>query len=248
LHALVLAGIAVWCFLTAVAGGLVGLVLGNIRLPVLLFAAASPAAASGANIAISGIAAATASTTHVRERRVDWRIVAWMTPPSVAGAVGGGLLASAVPGDALRILIGTALLLFGIDTLRPRRPAAPRTGGIDFRAAVAAGLAIGFLGGLIGLILGSLRLPALLRWAGEDAAMAIGTNLVVGIAVGVAGLIGHLPGGVDWTLLEVGAAASIPAALLGSRLTGRLSQPQLLRAVAGILLVAGTAAILQGAL
>ena len=249
MHALVLAGIALWCFLTAVTGGLVGLVLGNIRLPVLLFAAANPAAASGANIAISGIAAATASITHVRERRVDWRLVAWMTPPSVAGAVGGGLLASAVPGDALRIVIGTALLLFGIDTLRPRRATAPRTSRIDFRAAaIAAGLAIGFLGGLIGLILGSLRLPALLRWVGEDPAMAIGTNLVVGIAVGAAGLIGHLPGGVDWTLLEVGAAASIPGALLGSRLTGRLSQPQLLRAVGAILLVAGTAAILQGAL
>jgi len=57
LHALVLAGVAVWCFLTALAGGLVGLVLGNIRLPVLLFAASAPAPAAGANIAISGIAA-----------------------------------------------------------------------------------------------------------------------------------------------------------------------------------------------
>jgi uncharacterized membrane protein YfcA len=49
-------------------------------------------------------------------------------------------------------------------------------------------------------------------------------------------------------LLAVGAAASIPGALLGSRLTGRLSQAQLLRAVGAILLVAGAAAILQGAI
>src|SRR5664279_431030 len=48
---------------------------------------------------------------------------------------------------------------------------------------------------------------------------AIGTSLVVGVAVGAAGLIGHLPGGVDWTLLGVGAAGSIPGALIGSRLT-----------------------------
>ena len=107
---------------------------------------------------------------------------------------------------------------------------------------------IGALGGLIGLILGTLRVPALIRWVGEEPARAVGTNLIVGIAVGAAGFLGHLPGGIDWTLLWVGAAGSIPGALLGARLTGRLSPPQLLRAVAAILLVAGTAAILQGAL
>ena len=63
-----------------------------------------------------------------------------------------------------------------------------------------AALLIGLLGGLIGLILGSLRMPALIRWLGQEPARAIGTNLVVGIAVGAAGLLGHLPGGVDWTL------------------------------------------------
>ena len=43
-----------WCFLVAVAGGLAGLVLGNIRLPVALLLASTPAAGAGANIAISG--------------------------------------------------------------------------------------------------------------------------------------------------------------------------------------------------
>jgi uncharacterized protein len=245
---LTLVGVGIWCFLVALAGGLVGLVLGNIRLPVMLFAAASPAAAGGANIAVSGLAAAAASITHIRARRVDWRLVAWMLPPSVLGAIGGGAAASYVPADALRIVIGSALLLFGIDLLRPRRGGsvpAPRAEP-DIRAAVLSGAVIGVLGGLIGLILGSLRLPALLRWVGEEPARAVGTNLVVGVAVGAAGLIGHLPGGIDWTLLEVGAAGSIPGALLGSRLTGRLSPGTLLRAVGVILVVAGIAAVVQG--
>jgi uncharacterized membrane protein YfcA len=249
-HGLVLAGVGIWCFLIALAGGLVGLVLGNIRLPVLLFVAASPAAAGGANIAVSGLAAAAASIGHIRARRVDWRLVAWMLPPSVAGAVAGGAAASYVPADALRIVIGSALLAFGIDLLRPRRSSPPPRPSAepDVRAAVIAGAVIGVLGGLIGLILGSLRMPALIRWVGEEPARAVGTNLVVGVAVGAAGLVGHLPGGIDWTLLWVGATGSIPGALLGSRLTGRLSPPALLRAVGAILLVAGTAAILQGAL
>ena len=250
MHGLVLAGVGLWCFLVALAGGLVGLVLGNIRLPVMLFVATSPAAAGGANIAVSGIAAAAASATHIRADRVDWRLVAWMLPPSVLGAIVGGLAAASIPADALRIVIGAALLAFGLDLLRPKAtPTARHPGsGLDVRAAVVSGLVIGVLGGLIGLILGSLRMPALIRWVGEEPARAIGTNLVVGIAVGAAGLVGHLPGGVDWTLLGVGAAGSIPGALIGSRLTGRLSAGTLLKAVGTILLVAGTAAILQGAL
>ena len=43
--------------MTALAGGLVGLVLGNIRLPAFLFVAAQPAAAAGANTGVSGVAA-----------------------------------------------------------------------------------------------------------------------------------------------------------------------------------------------
>jgi uncharacterized membrane protein YfcA len=241
---LLLAGFAVWCFVVALAGGLAGLVLGNIRLPAALALASSPAAGAGANIGISAVAAATAAVTHIRAGRVNWRLFAWLLPPSIVGAVAGGLLSGALSRGALLAVIGAALLYFGIDLLRPKRELAPvREGG---RAAtVVIGLAIGFLGGLVGLILGSLRMPAMIRWLREPPARAIGTNLAVGFWVGIAGVIGHAPGGVDWGLLAVGGAASIPGALLGSRLTGRLSERRLLQAVGCILVVAGTVTLIQ---
>jgi uncharacterized membrane protein YfcA len=65
--------------------------------------------------------------------------------------------------------------------------------------------------------------------------------------VGVAGVIGHTPSGVDWLVFAVGAAASVPGALAGSLLTGRLDEGQLLRTVGVILLVAGAATLLQAA-
>jgi uncharacterized protein len=246
-HALLLAVVGLWCFLVAFVGALLGLVLGNIRLPVLLLVGSSPSSVGGANIAVSGLAAAAGSIVHIRARRVDWRLVAWMLPPSVLGAVGGGYAAGQLPANVLRIVIGAALVLFGIDLLRPKRNGipAPRDRP-DLRAAVLAGAAIGAIGGLIGLILGTLRVPALIRWVGEEPARAVGTNLVVGIAVGAAGLVGHLPGGVDWTLLAIGAATSIPGALLGSRYTGRLTAAELLRAIGVILLVSGTITIVRG--
>jgi hypothetical protein len=241
--------VGLWCFLVAFAGALLGLVLGNIRLPVLLAVGSNPAAVGGANIAISGLSAAAGSIVHVRAGRVDWRLVAWMAPPSVAGALVGGFVAGYLPASVLQTVIGAALVAFGVDLLRPKRTAVPPPRAEpDVRAAVLAGAAIGAIGGLIGLILGTLRVPALVRWVGEEPARAVGTNLVVGIAVGAAGLVGHLPGGVDWTLLAVGGAASVPGALLGSRYTGRLSAAGLLRAIGVILLVSGTITVVRGAI
>jgi uncharacterized membrane protein YfcA len=242
---LLLAAFALWCFTVALAGGLAGLVLGNIRLPFALALASSPAAGAGANIGISAVAAATASIAHIRARRVDWRLFGWLLVPSVVGAVAGGLISGELSRDALLVVIGVALLYFGIDLLRPKRAAAgpPRKGGPA--VTIAIGLGIGLLGGLVGLILGSLRMPAMIRWLGEPPARAVGTNLAVGFWVGIAGVVGHAPGGVDWGLLGIGAAASIPGALLGARLTGRLSERRLLQAVGCILVVAGSVTLIE---
>jgi uncharacterized protein len=260
-----------WCFTVAVAGGAVGLVLGNIRLPAVLLVASTPAAGAGANIGISGVAAFAAAAAHIRAGRINWRLFAWMAPPSMAGAVVGGLVSGAIPDTALLIVIGLTLLHFGIDILRKEARAAKRSSGggapqseaqagpggdappasraapaeVDIRAAVVSGALIGLLGGLVGLILGALRMPALLRWVGEIPHKAVGTNLAVGFWVGVAGVAGHLPGGVDWTALGAGAAASVPGALLGARLTGRMSERQLLRAIGAVLVVAGAATAVQ---
>ena len=235
-----------WCFFTALAGGLVGLVLGNIRLPVLVLAASSPAAGAGANIGVSAVAALAAAVQHIRAGRIDWRLFAWMAPPSMVGAAVGGLVSGSVPGNALLLAIGVTLLVFGVDLLRPRPPkAAAGEARISVRAALLTGAAIGLLGGFVGLILGSLRIGALLRFVGADAFRAVGTNVAVGFCLGVAGVLGHLSGGVDWTLLGVGAAASVPGSILGARLTGRLDERQLLRAVGAVLLVAGGAMVVQ---
>jgi uncharacterized membrane protein YfcA len=63
--------------------------------------------------------------------------------------------------------------------------------------------------------------------------------------VGIGGLLGHLPSGIDWDILAVGAAAAMPAAYLGARFTGRLDERQLIRAMAAVLVVSGSAMAVQ---
>jgi len=222
-------------------------VLGNIRLPATLLVASSAAAGGGANLAISAVAALTAATVHIRAGRINWRLVAWMAPPSVVGAVAGGYLAGAIPEWLLLSVIAAVLLEAAVELLRnPPKPSGGEGEDLDVRAAVLSGAVIGVLGGLVGLILGSLRMPAILRWVGETPQRAAGTNVTVGVFVGVAGSLAHLPNAApDLDLIAVGGAASIPGALLGSRLTGRLSEEGLIKAIAVVLLVAAAGCIAQ---
>jgi uncharacterized membrane protein YfcA len=242
---LALVAVGAWCFLVALVGSSIGLILGTIRLPVLLLVASSPAAGAGANVGVSAVSAAAASIAHLRAGRVNWRLVAWMAPPSIVGALIGGYVGGRLPSGVLLGLIGALLFSFGIKMLLDSGPERSERRGLNLRAAVASGFGIGLLGGLVGLILGTLRVPALIRYVGETAHRAVGTNLVVGLALGLAGVVGHTPSGVDWNLLLVGSAASIPGALVGSRLTGRLSERQLLTAIGAVLVIVGAATFAQ---
>jgi uncharacterized membrane protein YfcA len=242
--------VAAWCFVVALLGTSVGLILGTIRLPIILLVSSSPAAGAGANVGISTVAAATAATTHVRRRTVNWKLVLWMTPPSIVGALIGGYLSGRLPSNVLLAVIGVALTYFGLRTLVGDRSmsSGQPAGSPQLRMAAGWGLVIGFLGGLVGLILGTLRMPALIHRLGETPHRAVATNLVVGFWLGVAGVIGHIPGGVDWGLMVIGSLASIPGGILGSRMTGRLSERQLLRAIGVALLIVGVVTAVRGLL
>src|ERR671937_3105925 len=109
MDALELVAFCIWCFAVALAGGTLGLVLGNIRLPAVLLVASSPAAGAGANIGVSGVADFTAAATHIRADRINWRLFAWMAPPSMEGAIVGGWLSGAIPDEALLLVIGALL-------------------------------------------------------------------------------------------------------------------------------------------
>jgi uncharacterized protein len=233
-------------FVAALLGGALGLVLGTLRLPALLVASSSPAAAAGTNIAVSAAAALTGGATQARAGRVDWRIAAWMTPPSVVAAFLGGYFGGLVPDRVLLAAIAAVLawngfqLLFALRTSRAARR--PRL------AAVIAGAVIGAVGGAVGLILGTLRMPALLGTVGLDARRAVGTNLVVGFFLGVFGFAGHAARlEVEWRLLVVCVLAAVPGAWIGGRLTGRLSEGVLRRGIGAALLAVAAAIAVEAA-
>jgi uncharacterized membrane protein YfcA len=214
----------------------VGLVLGTLRLPAILLLSGDASGAAGTNIGISAASAAAGGYRHSREGRVDRRVVAWMTPPSILGAIAGALLTDELPTRLLLAAIAAILAWNGLDLLL--RPIRGRE-AVDPRLAPAVffGFLIGVLGGAVGVILGTLRMPALLRGVGLTAHRAVGTNLVIGFALGLVALVTHaVLGNVEWRLLMAGVAGALPGGWLGARLTGRISEEKLRRAI-GIALV-----------
>jgi len=232
-------------FLIGVVGSLAGLVLGNLRLPLLL-ALLPPALAGGTNVTVSGAGAGAGVLTHLRAGRFDRYAFAIMAPPSVVGAVLGGLLAGLVPGLILVLFVAVIVVEQGIELLRRTTkagqagtPSPPPRNARWVGILATIGFLVGVLGGLVGLILGTIRLPALLR-AGVPTKDAVATNLGVGFFVGVAGFIGHLLGGtVDSVLALVLIPPAVAGGILGAQLTGHFSETGLKRAIGAILIAVG---------
>ena len=241
--ALALAG----SFAAGYVGSMLGLVLGTLRLPLIVALTGSPLAAAGTNIAISAASAGAGAIRHARERRVDWRVVAWMAPPSVAGAILGALAAGDVSERLLEAAIAAVLVWSGIDlALRPVHARARER--LRLWPAVGGGFGIGALGGAVGVILGTLRMPTLVRAVGMDVRRAAGTNLVVGFLLGVAGFATFVGGtGVDWPILLAGLAGAIPGGWLGARATGGIDENVLRLTLGAALVVVGVAFAVEAA-
>ena len=229
-------------FFIGLLGGLIGLALGTLRLPLMLLLGIPAPAAAGTNILISSVAAIVGSYRHLRDGRVQARIVMVVGLPTFAGAFIGGLFSSRAPENLLIGLIGGLVLWQGISMAllarRQSKSAAERRQGADepnssggaypaarFVATGGAGLGIGLLGGAVGLLLGSVRLPLMVRILRTDPRVAAGSNMLIGMVMGALGWVGHLLyGQFDWKLLLILGPTAIVGSYLGARLTGRIDR------------------------
>ena len=103
--------------LVGVLGGFVGLALGTMRLPALLLMGLPAPSAAGVNIMVSSLSALTGSIRHLREGRVNLRIVLVMGIPAFVGAFIGGFGSRWAPEALLLSLAGLLVFWQGIEFL-----------------------------------------------------------------------------------------------------------------------------------
>ena len=244
-------------------GGFVGLALGTMRLPALLLLGIPVPIAAGTNILVSTLSALTGSVRHLREGRVNLRVVMVMGIPAMVGAFVGGFASGRLPEGLLISLVAALVVWQGIELIGRGRTARRLGEGATYDSAGLAGvggkfstgrvatgagigLGVGVLGGLLGLILGSIRLPAIIRVLHIDPRIAAGTNLFIGFLMGSFGWIGHVvQGNVDYPLLAGMGAAAMVGTFYGAKLTGRVSLSTLVLTMGWVLLIIGALLVFE---
>ncbi|HGG57685.1 MAG TPA: hypothetical protein ENK31_07810 [Nannocystis exedens] len=131
------------------------------------------------------------------------------------------------------------------DRLYTDKAAIPRRSLPRIALEIAAGGTLGALSGVVGLLLGTLRLPLLLRLL-RDPAIAVGSNMAIGALTGaLAALAALREGTVDPLAFAVLAPVTMVATHLGARTTGTLRRETLLIMIAWILLLSGAFMLIQ---
>lgn len=220
-----------------------------------------PVSAVGSDLLFAAVTKLVGAREHARKASVDWRIVRRLALGSVPGALCAILLLSQLPlrdpavVKAISAAIGVALLLAAAGFFIPKTLGrlASRCGLGGGTAAArsapawttALGFALGVVVTLTSVGAGALGLAILrqiypqtstVRLVAVDIAHAVPLTLIAGS--------GHLLiGEVDWTLLALLLAGSIPGVIIGSRLAHRLPE-RFMRPALGALLVAFAAPLL----
>ena len=102
---------------------------------------------------------------------------------------------------------------------------------------------VGILGGLVGLVLGSIRLPAMIEILKAEPKIAVGTNVLISSVMGMSGFIGHLINNeVNFLYLIVLGPSAIIGGFVSANYTNRLS-PSTFKKLIGIILAIVTAVL-----
>jgi uncharacterized membrane protein YfcA len=227
--------------LGAVAGvlaGLLGVGGGLIMVPGLYWILSSQGLGESAiHIAIATSMAVIIPTgfmsarAHARRGGVDWALWKRWLPGVIAGVVAGTLVANAMPKAALQIFFGTALIalaafLFWTPHEGPKK-ILPQTWSV----MLPLGALIGVISAMVGIGGATLSVPTM-RWMNKSMPVAIGTASALGVAIAIPACLMYLMltpegavadpfivGSVDLRATACLAAASMPLAPYGAKLT-----------------------------
>ena len=258
-------------FIISFIGGMVGLVLGVIRLPFILSTGLSVPESVGTNIGVSTLGAITAAIQHLRNKNISFTIFIIMAITGAIGAFIGASLTKTVPINFFLILVGLIIsyesfiiLKDNINIKRNKKINKKNYNNdkdvteynsrlnqrslkkfyYDIFIQSIIGFLIGILGGLVGLVLGSIRLPAMIKILKTEPKIAVGTNMLISSVMGMSGFIGHLINAeVNFLYLIVLGPSAMVGGFLGAKYTNYLS-PSTLKKLIGIVLAIVGAVIL----
>ncbi len=235
-------------FAMSYIGAAVGLVLGHFRVVLFTYGLGGPVAGTATSMAVSTMSTVAGAVEHARGGRVERLPVLLIGVPSALAAYVAARFAGSIEPRLLKLAIAGALVFSTIDLLRAHGKVDvnghPHSSAKDVTMQVAIGVFLGAISGLVGLLMGTVRLPAMVK-LGVRPATAVGTNMVIGALTGFSGGASALLGGhIDFKALAVVAPLAVLGSHFGAKRTGKLDPVTLTRWIAGSLVLA--AAVLLG--
>ncbi len=224
-----------------IALGLLGGGGSILAVPVLTYAAGvSPKQAIAMSLLVVGTTATFALIPHAKRGNVEWRTGAIFAAAAMAGGFLGGTLASLFSGHVLLLAFAAMMVVTAIAMAKPKRdveePASQ--GDIALGMAIAEGLVVGTVTGLVGAGGGFLVVPALVILGKMPMHRAVGTSLMVIALKSFAAFAGHITHvSIDFKLVVIVTTAACVGSLIGGVIAARLNGNALRGAFAALVVV-----------
>ena len=237
---------------------LIGLVLGLLgsggsilTVPVLVYLVGEPdKLAIAESLGIVTLISLVGALPFAWRGLVSWRNVWLFGLPGMAGAYGGAVLSTYMPGALQLVLFACVMLTAAMMMFRKTGPGSGSVPRAAWKVMID-GLVVGALTGLVGVGGGFLIVPALVLLGGLPMHLAIGTSLFIIAIKSVSGFVkyvdvlqdaGHA---IHWDLVGIFAAIGIVGSFIGGKIGAYVPQAQLKRVFAVFLVVMGAVILWQ---
>lgn len=220
---------------------------------LILVLGVKPVMAVGTDLVYGGITKIVGAWLHFERGTVDLPVVWRLSRGSIPGGIVGALTVILLPRythDAetyVKKAIGVLLVLVAVILLMrvlsvfPRWDISPATKSfLHAKGTTIWGVVVGWCVGATSVGSGSLLAPFLLLLYPAKTSKVIGTDVFhAALLVSITALIHISSGGIDWKLVPVLLAGSIPGVLLGTMLSTRIPTKVLRTGLGAILLFTG---------
>ena len=191
-----------------------------------------------------------ASSVYWKARMIDWRVVRWSLGFGIPATVGGAVATRWIGGAVLVKITDVILVALGLRFLLARKVAVDQPlEPVRTSSWLLASLAcvVGLISGLLANSGGFLLAPLYAAVLRLPIKAAFASSLAVAAVLAVPGTIVHAAlGHIDWTLVGVFAATSVPLSFLGARVALRTEPARLERLYGAAITVLGVVFLIAG--
>lgn len=255
----------------AAMGTLVGLGGGFVLVPLLLFMFPdeSPAVISSISLTVVFLNAASATVSHYRERRIDFKTAALLAIGGIPAAVVGAIAASRVTRDAFEVYMGIVLILGAVYVLwrstravelqgdvehtpnREIRERVGRTYRFYVSTLMAAGISpvSGYISSFFGIGGGVVNVPAMTFLLKMPPRVVAPTAMLLLVVTSSSSLITRIATGQfddGWRRAALLGAGALVGAQIGIYLRSRVDHRVVLVILAASMILVGSRQLIVG--